>query len=219
MAHVSIAIDGPAGAGKSTVAKIIASQLGFEYVDTGAMYRALTLKVLELGEDPKDEKVVLKILDNSIIDFKDNRIYLDDVPVDEAIRENRISTNVSYIASFKGVREKMVCIQQNMSKSKSVVMDGRDITTVVLPDADYKFFITATAEERGRRRYLELLEKGVTDITLEGVVEEIKRRDEIDSTRVESPLTLTDDSVLVDTTDMSIDEAVNYVISIVKGAD
>ena len=217
MKHVSIAIDGPAGAGKSTVAKIVADKLGFQYIDTGAMYRAYTLKILDNGIDPKDEISVLKLLDSTDIDFRDNRIFLDETQVDEEIREGRITKNVSFIASYKAVREKMVRLQQSMSTRKSVVMDGRDITTVVLPDADFKFFITATADERGRRRYLELLGKGVEGITLEDTIEDIRRRDTFDSTREESPLTKTEDSYLVDTTNMTISEAVEHIISIVDG--
>lgn len=217
MKHVSIAIDGPAGAGKSTVAKIVADKLGFQYIDTGAMYRAYTLKILDNGIDPEDEISVLKLLDSTDIDFRDNRIFLDETQVDEEIREGRITKNVSYIASYKAVREKMVRLQQSMSTRKSVVMDGRDITTVVLPDADFKFFITATAEERGRRRYLELLGKGVEGITLEDTIEDIRRRDTFDCTREESPLTKTEDSYLVDTTNMTISEAVEHIISIVDG--
>lgn len=216
MKHVSIAIDGPAGAGKSTVAKIVAEKLGFQYIDTGAMYRAYTLKILDNGIDPTDEGRVLTLLESTNIDFRDNRIFLDEAPVDEEIREGRITRNVSYIASYKAVREKMVRLQQDMSTRKSVVMDGRDITTVVLPNADFKFFVTASAEERGRRRYLELLGKGVKGITLEDTIEDIKRRDTFDSTREESPLTKTEDSYLVDTTHMTIDEAVDHIISIVS---
>lgn len=218
MKHISIAIDGPAGAGKSTVAKIAAERLGFQYIDTGAMYRAYTLKVLNNGIDPTDERKVLTLLESTNIDFRDNRIILDGAAVDDEIREGRITRNVSYIASYKAVREKMVSLQQEMSKRKSVVMDGRDITTVVLPFADFKFFLTASAEVRGRRRYLELLGKGVEGITLEDTIADIKRRDTFDSTREESPLTRTDDSYLVDTTHMTIEKAVEHIISIVRNS-
>jgi cytidylate kinase len=217
--HISIAIDGPAGAGKSTVAKIAAERLGYQYIDTGAMYRAFTLKVLDCGIDPKDQESVLPLLGSTDIDFRDNMIFLDEMNVDEAIRENRISLNVSYIASYKAVRDKMVKLQQELSRKKSVVMDGRDITTVVLPNADFKFFITASVEERGKRRYLELLNKGIDGINLEGTIEEIRRRDIIDSTREESPLTMTEDSILLDTTDMTIDETAEFIISKVKGGE
>ncbi len=215
--NYSIAIDGPAGAGKSTVAKIVASKLNFEYIDTGAMYRAYTLKVLQNNLDPKDQDEVNSLLDSTDIGFSNNHIYLDDRLVDDEIRDNRISDNVSYIASSKKVRERMVSLQQEMASRKSVVMDGRDITTVVLPNADYKFFVTASVEERGRRRYLELINKGVDNITLDGIIEDIRKRDNIDSTREESPLTRTEDSILVDTTDLSIEETVDLIINLVKG--
>lgn len=212
----SIAIDGPAGAGKSTIAKIVANKLGFEYVDTGAMYRAYTLKVICNNLDPKNSSDVLSILNGTDIDFIDNHIYLDNEIVDEEIRSNSISKQVSYIASIKEVRSKMVEIQQEISKRRSVVMDGRDITTVVLPNANYKFYVTASVEERGRRRFLELQSKGIKDITLDEVIADIATRDEIDSNRVESPLTKTEDSILVDTTNLNIEESVDRIISIVK---
>lgn len=212
----SIAIDGPAGAGKSTIAKIVANKLGFEYVDTGAMYRAYTLKVICNNLDPKNSSDVLSILNDTDIDFIDNHIYLDNEIVDEEIRSNSISKQVSYIASIKEVRSKMVEIQQEISKRRSVVMDGRDITTVVLPNANYKFYVTASVEERGRRRFLELQSKGIKDITLDEVIADIATRDEIDSNRVESPLTKTEDSILVDTTNLNIEESVDRIISIVK---
>lgn len=212
----SIAIDGPAGAGKSTVAKIVAEKLGFEYVDTGAMYRAYTLKVLNMNLDPENRDHVLSILDDTDIDFMENHIYLDGNKVDDEIRDNKVSKQVSYIASIKEVRKKMVEIQQLIAKKRSVVMDGRDITTVVLPKANFKFFVTASVEERGRRRFLELQSKGIKDITLEEIIGDIARRDNIDSNREESPLTLTEDSVLVDTTSLTIEESVDRIISIVK---
>ncbi len=212
----SIAIDGPAGAGKSTVARIVAEKLGFEYVDTGAMYRAYTLKVLNMNLDPENRDHVLSILEDTDIDFMENHIYLDGKIVDDEIRDNKVSKQVSYIASIKEVREKMVEIQQLIAKKRSVVMDGRDITTVVLPKANFKFFVTASVEERGRRRFLELQSKGIKDITLEEIIGDIARRDNIDSNREESPLTLTEDSVLVDTTSLTIEESVDRIISIVK---
>ena len=215
--NCSIAIDGPAGAGKSTVARIVANKLSFEYIDTGAMNRAYTLKVLQNNLDPKNQDEVNSLLDSTDISFSNNHIYLDDKLVDDEIRDKSISDNVSYIASSKDVRERMVSLQQEMASRKSVVMDGRDITTVVLPNADYKFFVTASVEERGRRRYLELVDKGLQNITLDGIIDDIRRRDEIDSTREESPLTRTEDSILVDTTDLSIEETVDLIINLVKG--
>ncbi len=213
----SIAIDGPAGAGKSTIAKLVSKKLNIEYIDTGAMYRALTLKVLNNNLNPKNPKDVIEILKSTEIDFINNHIYLDGKLVDKEIRENIINKNVSYVAIIKEVREGMVKLQQKMAKTKSVVMDGRDITTVVLPNANFKFFITASVEERGRRRYKELVEKGETAITLEQIINEIEKRDNIDSTREISPLIISDDSFVLDTTNMTIDECVDSIISIVKG--
>ena len=213
----SIAVDGPAGAGKSTIAKRVSQVLQIEYIDTGAMYRALTLKALRNDIDPENPKEVVNLLNKTSIDFNNNHIYLDGEMVDKEIRENIINKYVSPIAIIKEVREGMVSIQQKMAKTKSVIMDGRDITTVVLPNADYKFFITASVEERSRRRYKELSEKGEKDITLELIQADIQRRDEIDSNREFAPLTLTDDSFLIDTTNKPIEECVSIIVSLVKG--
>lgn len=213
---ISVAVDGPAGSGKSTISKISAQILGFEYIDTGAMYRALTLKVLNNGLNPKNPDEVKSILADTNIDFIDNHIYLDGELVDEAIRQNIVSQNVSYIASIKEVREAMVKIQQNMSKSKSLIMDGRDIITVVLPNADFKIFVTASVEERSKRRYKELLEKGETNISLELIKKDIERRDFIDSNRDIAPLVKTEESLLLDTTDKTIEESVDFIVSLVS---
>ena len=213
---LSIAIDGPAGSGKSTVAKIVAKKLNFEYVDTGAMYRAYTYKILNHNLDPQEETSVVSLLSSTVIDFINNHIYLDGIVVNDLIRTTQINDNVSYIASFREVRLFMVHLQKKMAETKSVVMDGRDITSVVLPDADFKFFITASVEERAKRRYLELLENGV-NTNFKEVLEGIKKRDIIDSTRVESPLTQTDDSVLIDTTNLTIEETVKIITDRIKG--
>ena len=215
----SVAVDGPAGAGKSTIAKKTAKILGIEYIDTGAMYRALTLKVLRMGMDPKNSQMVIDILPSTEIDFIDNHIYLDGSIVDEEIRENIISQNVSYIASIKEVRERMVYLQRQMAQSKAIIMDGRDITTVVLPDADIKVFLTASVDERSQRRYKELLEKGEKDISLEQIKADIEKRDHIDSNREIAPLTRTEDSYLLDTTDKTLDESVNALISLIRGGN
>ncbi len=215
--NITIAIDGPAGAGKSTIAKKVAEILSIEYIDTGAMYRALTLKVLNEGLDPKSIEDVKSIIENTSIDFRNNQIFLDNENVDKEIRENRISKNVSYIAKIKEVREAMVQIQQKLAKTKSVIMDGRDIGTVVLPNADFKFFIVASVEERARRRYKELLEKGETEISYEDIKKEIENRDRIDSTREISPLVISEDAYLLDTTGKTVDECVKEIISVIKG--
>ncbi len=214
---IAIAIDGPAGAGKSTVAKEIAKKLNLEYIDTGAMYRAYTLKVLENGLDPKNENEVLRLLDNTEITFLDNHIYLDGVIVDDKIRESIVNQNVSYVSSYPEVRKKMVELQQKMASKNNVIMDGRDIGTVVLPNASHKFYITAKPEERGKRRYKEFVDKGDTEIKLEDIVEEIKKRDEIDSTREESPLRIPDDAIVIDSTNLTVDEVVDLIIELIKG--
>lgn len=215
--NISIAMDGPAGSGKSTIAKIVASKLSFEYIDTGAMYRALTLKILELGIDPKNELDIIRVMNNTKIDFINNHIYLDNINVDQEIRHNRINNNVSLIAKIKDVRNSMVHIQQELAKTKSVVMDGRDVGTVILPNADFKFFITASIEERASRRYKELLEKGHNNITLEQIKSEIENRDKIDSTRKIAPLKRDENAYLLDTTNQTIEESVMEIINVVKG--
>lgn len=214
--NITIAIDGPAGAGKSTIAKKVAEALSIEYIDTGAMYRALTLKVLDLGLDPQSIDKVVDTMKNTSIDFKNNHIYLDDTKVDKQIRDNVINKNVSFIAQIKEVRDGMVKIQQELAKRKSIIMDGRDIGTVVLPNADFKFFLTASVEERARRRYNELLEKGEEGISFEQIKMEIENRDRIDSTREIAPLMESKDAYRLDTTSKTIDECVEEIISIVK---
>ncbi len=215
----SIAIDGPAGAGKSTVAKRIAKILNLEYIDTGAMYRALTLKVMRNNLDPQNADQVIDVFKDTQIEFNNNHIYLDGQMVDKEIRDNEINKNVSYIAIIKEVREGMVSLQQNMAKSKSVIMDGRDISTVVLKDAKYKFFITASPEERAKRRYKELIENGKTGITLDQIIEEIQRRDHIDSNREIAPLSIAQDAIVVNTDNLSIEEVVSTIIDIVQGGN
>lgn len=214
--NITIAIDGPAGAGKSTIAKKVAEVLSIEYIDTGAMYRALTLKVLNLGLDPQSIDKVVDTMKNTSIDFKNNHIYLDDIQVDKQIRDNVINKNVSFIAQIKEIRDGMVKIQQELAKRKSIIMDGRDIGTVVLPNADFKFFLTASVEERARRRYNELLEKGEEGISFEQIKIEIENRDRIDSTREIAPLMESKDAYRLDTTSKTIDECVEEIISIVK---
>lgn len=213
----SIAVDGPAGSGKSTIARRVAEVLNIEFIDTGAMYRALTLKVLKNNIDPQNTEKVIEILENTTIDFNDNHIYLDNIMVDDEIRENKISKYVSYIAVIKEVREGMVKLQQKMAMTKSIIMDGRDIGTVVLPNADYKFFITASVEERARRRYKELVEKGEKNISLGQIISEINKRDHIDSNRKISPLIMAEDAYLIDTTDKTIEECVDIIVSMVEG--
>ena len=209
-----IAIDGPAGSGKSTIAKLIADDLGLVYLDTGAMYRLVTLKALNDGILGNLEKIE-EMLNNLNIDIRGNRFYLDDIDVSEEIRKPVVSGNVSDIATIREVREKMVDLQRKLSKSKSVILDGRDIGTVVFPNADVKIFLVADAKERANRRYKELIEKG-ENVRIEEIYENILKRDEIDSTRKESPLKKAEDAIEVDTTSKNIEEVKNEILKIIK---
>lgn len=210
-----IAIDGPAGAGKSTISKLVAKKLNINYIDTGAMYRAVTYKCLSNGIDINNEEEVIKIAKNSEIDFKDNNIYLDSKIINEEIRTREVSSNVSQVAKIKEVRFLMVDVQREIGKRNSVILDGRDIGSYVFPNADYKFFLVATPEERGKRRYKELVEKGY-ETTLDEIIKDIKKRDEIDSNREFAPLKKADDAIEIDTTGLNIEEVVEKVISKIK---
>ena len=209
-----IAIDGPAGSGKSTIAKLIAEDLGLVYLDTGAMYRLVTLKALNDGILGNLDKII-KMLDNLNIDIKENGFYLDDIDVSEEIRKPVVSENVSDIAVIREVREKMVDLQRKFSESKNVILDGRDIGTVVFPNADVKIFLVADAKERANRRYNELVAKG-ENVRIEEIYENILKRDEIDSTRKESPLKKADNAIEVDTTSKNIEEVKNEILNIVR---
>ena len=209
-----IAIDGPAGSGKSTIAKLIAEDLGLVYLDTGAMYRLVTLKALNDGILGNLDKII-KMLDNLSIDIKENGFYLDDIDVSEEIRKPVVSENVSDIAAIREVREKMVDLQRKFSESKNVILDGRDIGTVVFPNADVKIFLVADAKERSNRRYKELVAKG-ENVRIEEIYENILKRDEIDSTRKESPLKKADNAIEVDTTSKNIEEVKNEILNIIR---
>ena len=214
-----IAIDGPAGSGKSTIARLIAKDKGFIYLDTGAMYRLVTLKALNKGilgnNDLNDLEEIKKLLGNLNIDIRENGFYLDDVDVSEEIRKPVVSENVSDVAAIREVREKMVDLQRKFSESKNVILDGRDIGTVVFPNADLKIFLVADAKERAKRRYRELIEKG-ENVEIEEIYENILKRDKIDSTRKESPLKKAKDAVEVDTTSKSIEEVKNEILRMVN---
>lgn len=207
-----VAIDGPAGSGKSTISKLIAERYGLEYVDTGAMYRALTYKAIQMDIDVLSMHEVEKLAETTDIDFKQNSIYLDGVNVDSEIRKNIVNKNVSHVAAYPKVREKLVDLQRALSVKKSVIMDGRDIGTTVLPHAKYKFYLNATAEVRGKRRYMELIERGEKNISEEEIVAEIRRRDLIDSTREISPLKKAADAVEIDTAPLSIEQVVSAIV-------
>ena len=207
-----IAIDGPAGSGKSTIAKLIAEDLELVYLDTGAMYRLVTLKALNEGILGDFEKIK-KMLNNLNIDIKENGFYLDNVDVSDEIRKPIVSENVSDIAAIREVREKMVDLQRKFSESKNVILDGRDIGTVVFPNANVKIFLVADAKERANRRYKELVKKG-ENVKIEEIYENILKRDEIDSTRKESPLKKAEDAIEVDTTSKNIGEVKNEILNI-----
>ena len=211
-----IAIDGPAGAGKSTVARIIAQKLGFLYIDTGAMYRALTLKALERKIDAKDIPALIEMVRSTNIDLTNNqdgslKIFLDGRDVTSPIRQPRITKLVSDIAKIKGVREIMLGWQRKFGKLRDSVLDGRDIGTVVFPDADKKFYIDAEFSVRVRRRYKELKELN-QDVTLKDIEKDLRNRDNIDSTREFAPLKKADDAIYIDTTNMAIEEVVNTLL-------
>lgn len=214
--HVAIAIDGPAAAGKSTVAKAVAKALGFTYIDTGAMYRAFTLAVINKGVDPKDEaKSCTLIGEVDIVLDKNNRVMLNGEDVSEIIRTPMVSSQVSYIASYKDIRLALVELQRKMAKNDSVVMDGRDIGTYVLPDAEVKIFQIASVETRALRRYQENLSKGIPT-SLEEVEEDVRKRDYIDSHRDFAPLKAAEDAIHLDTSNLSIQESVDAVLKIVR---
>ena len=205
-----IAIDGPAGAGKSTVARIIADIFGCEYIDTGAMYRAITYKCVQRLVDIDDDDELNELLDETTIAFRDKKIYLDGRPVEEEIRTPKISSMVSKVAEKKQVREMLIEAQRKIGEEVSVVMDGRDIGTKVFPDAQFKFFITATVDERADRRYKELIQKGYDASKIE-IYTEIKKRDEYDTNRSLNPLRKASDAIVIDTTKRTINDVVDEI--------
>lgn len=217
MSIINIAIDGPAGAGKSTIAKRIAEIMHLTYVDTGAMYRALGLKAVRNGIDPGDAEAVAPMLPDTTVTFikinGEQHVVLDGEDVNELIRTEEISHAASVISTLPEVRQKLVDLQREIARSTDTVMDGRDIGTVVLPNTPYKFYVTASAEVRAKRRFIEYQQKGILgDMTYEDVLNEVKTRDERDMNREFSPLRPAENAVIIDTSEMSIDEAVDAVI-------
>lgn len=215
MTRIAVAIDGPAAAGKSTVAKKVAEIKGFTYIDTGAMYRAFTWYCLEKGIDCQDEKACVSLIPEIHIELKPNHIVLcNGQDVSKEIRETRVSSQVSYIASYKGIRLALVESQRKMAEKDSVIMDGRDIGTYVLPNAEVKIFQIASVETRAVRRYEENLGKGIK-CTLEEIDADVRKRDYIDSHREFAPLKAAPDAVLLDTSYMTVDEVVKNVLDII----
>ncbi|MEK7846230.1 MAG: (d)CMP kinase, partial [Nitrospinota bacterium] len=212
---IIIAIDGPAGSGKSTIAKMMAEKLKFRYIDTGAMYRTVALKAIKNNIPLTDEKRVSDIAKTIEIGFQVNNnnqsIYMDGENVTVKIRDENIGKGASIVSAYSGVRNAMLLKQREMGKSGRIVMEGRDIGTVVFPDAHIKFFLDASVEERGRRRFIELKEKG-EKVTLDKIITDIKKRDKNDTSRNLAPLKRSNDSIVIDTTGISIDEVVKNML-------
>ncbi len=211
----TIAIDGPAGAGKSTAAKRIAKALSYFYIDSGALFRAITFKAIEAGIKMDDIESIISIAQNSGIDFFDEKVFLDGRDVNVEIRSNTVNTNVSYVAKIPEVRDVVADIQRDIAKKRDVVADGRDIGTTIFPDARFKFFMVASVEERARRRLLELNAAG-EEYELNEMIRQITIRDEIDSSREVSPLKKAEDAIVIDTDGKSIDQVVNEMLEYIN---
>ena len=213
---INIAIDGPSASGKSTIAKRLCRELGYKHLDTGAMYRCVALKVARTGINYKDKAAMKQLLDSINIDFTPRgKVLLDGEDVSSAIRTNEISMLASDVSTQLAVRQHLVKLQQEMSKNKGYVMDGRDIGTVVLPDAEVKIFMTASAETRAQRRYLENKERGIKS-NLRALKQEIIERDYQDTHRTHSPLKKADDTIEIDTSDMTIVQVTDEILKIVE---
>ena len=214
MSSIQIAIDGPAGAGKSTIAKLVAKAFHFVYIDTGAMYRAVTLKAMRNHVDLADENA-FDFIDQTRFDYKDGMLYMDGENVDDEIRTREVSNNVSLVSSHYIVRHKTVKRQRELAEGKNVVMDGRDIGYHVLPNATFKFFLTADVQTRAKRRYKENLKRNIRS-SLAELEEEIATRDRFDSSRKHSPLRAADDAIVIDTSDMRIESVVETITAKVR---
>ena len=218
----NIAIDGPAGAGKSSIAKALSKKLGFVYIDTGAMYRAVALFFLENGIKDSSDNETDKLLDKLDINIKykdgEQRVFLNNVDVSDKLRQEEIGKLASRFSAVKSVREKLVALQRELAKKENVIMDGRDIGTVVLPNADLKIYLSAGSKVRAKRRYLELIEKGFDRAALDekAIENEIIKRDEADMNREISPLKKAKDAYCLDTSDMTFDEVVSKILDMVE---
>jgi len=221
-----IAIDGPAGSGKSTIARMLAKRLGFKYLDTGAMYRALTWKALQHGIDLKDANALCHLMDQTAIELRSEndglQIFTDGVNVTEKIRLPAVTNNVHYVSNTPGVRQHMVKLQRTLASEGNVIAEGRDMGTVVFPHAEKKFFMDAEIEERARRRHGEINRQN-SEVSYVRVIKDIETRDKYDTTRDNSPLRRSDDAIYLNTTKMSIEEVLNHIIkeveSVVKKQD
>lgn len=220
MKYISVAVDGPAGSGKSTITKMVAKKLGYNYVDTGAMYRAITYNFLNNDLKELNEDKIIKFLSTLKFDVKfiDKKqyVFINGEDVSKKIRTAEVSKFTSLFAKSPAVREFLIDTQRNLAKSNNIIMDGRDIASVVLPNADVKIFLTASVEERARRRVLDFERQGITDVNYEKVKEEIKARDYQDVNRDIAPLIKVDSAILIDTTELSIDQVVEKMIELIK---
>ena len=216
---INIAIDGPAGAGKSTIAKTVSKELGYIYVDTGALYRTVGLNALRMGKNTKSEDEVVPTLDGLKVSLRfvnnEQRVFLGDEDVSEAIRQNEVSMAASNVSAIPKVREFLFDLQRNIAKENNCIMDGRDIGTVVLPDAQIKIYLTASAEARADRRYKELIEKG-QDVNYDTILKDIELRDYQDTHREIAPLKKSEDAILVDTTKLNLEESIEYMLKTIK---
>lgn len=216
---MQVAIDGPASSGKSTISKLITKETGFLYLDTGAMYRATTLAFLRNNISVDDASAIDELLENLVISFKNTEdgqlVFLNGEDVTREIRDLEVTRNVSEVSAIKAVRVKLVKMQQEIAENHSIIMDGRDIGTVVLPNAELKIFLVASVKERALRRFRENQEKGI-ELSLEKLEEEIAHRDFLDSTRKESPLKKADDAIEIDTTSLSIQEVVSKITNLIQ---
>ncbi len=223
MKYVSVAVDGPAGSGKSTITKMVAKSLGFNYVDTGAMYRALTYNFLSNGLDKLEEEKIKELL--SKIEFRVEyvegvqHVYVNDEEVSDKIRTAEVSKFTSLFAKSPAVRDFLIDTQRNLANTNNIIMDGRDIASVVLPNADVKIFLTASVEERARRRVLDFERQGIENVDFEKVKEDIKARDWQDENRDIAPLVKVDSATLLDTTSLTIDEVVEKMTELVKSVE
>ncbi len=216
---IAIAIDGPAGAGKSTIAKKISAELGYVYVDTGALYRAIGLYAIRSGVPEQTEQYVVPLLPEIRVELKfidhTQRVFLNAEDVSEAIRQNEVSMAASNVSAIPAVREFLFSLQQKIARENNVIMDGRDIGTVVLPHADIKIFLTASPEDRAKRRHLELLQKG-QEVDFDTLLQEIIERDHNDSTRAIAPLKKAEDAIAVDTSGNSLEESIALLTDLIK---
>lgn len=216
MLKINIAIDGPAGAGKSTIAKILAKELNMEYIDSGALYRAITIQFMGTEIERLNESDIVEVLDNTIIKISNGKVYLNGRNITWDIRSESVSKLVSKVAAIKKVRDKVNSILKEWVREKGIIMDGRDVGTVIIPNADFKFYITATVDERAKRRFKQLKSNGQ-----EANLDEIKRmiilRDSIDSQRATDPLRIADDAIVIDSTSLDLGQVVGYIKKIIMG--